>query len=91
MRTFDFAWVRAADDRKNWEMQTRRERRIECQEYQEKIAWLRATEPVVSDTFFAKNDPGIRIVPTDDRIAAPIVARPFENFGTLDHRRYVHN
>jgi hypothetical protein len=73
-----------------WEMQMRRERSVERREYDERIAWIRAHESVVSDTYFAKHDPGIRIVPTDDRSAAPIETDPFYNSGTLLCERCTH-
>jgi hypothetical protein len=46
------------------------------------VEWIRENTPFVGDLYFAKNDRGIRIVPTDDREAAPAEATPFANPGS---------
>jgi hypothetical protein len=81
-RTFENAKVRAAQKIEDYEMQTRRERAVEIREYKEKGKWIYAHTPVTSDTYYAKYDAGIRIVPVDERIAAPFGPNPFYNPGS---------
>jgi hypothetical protein len=80
--TFEKAKVRAAEKVRDFEMQTRRERDTELREYKEKTKWTVEHTPVTSDTYYAKYDPGIRIVPVDERIAAPFPLNAFYNPGS---------
>jgi hypothetical protein len=63
-------------------MQTRREREIEIKEYKAKTKWIVDHTTVSNETYYAKYDAGIRIVPIDDRIAVPFPPNPFYNPGT---------
>jgi hypothetical protein len=81
-RAFDIARVRTAENVRNWDLETRKERARETREYRARTKWIREHTPVTSDTYYAKYDSGIRIVPVDERISAPYDYNPFYNPGS---------
>jgi hypothetical protein len=82
LRTFDDAKARSAARVAAWERGARRERDAEMREYRARTQWIRDHTPVTADSCWAKHDPGIRIVPVDDRICVPLPETPFYNPGS---------
>jgi hypothetical protein len=76
---FEHAKVQTEEEIAQWERQTQHDRMIECRKYNNTIVWIQHGEPVISDYIFTKNDSRIRIVPTDDRLAAAGGAKPSAN------------
>jgi hypothetical protein len=70
-RTFDGAWARTYESLYGRDIRETKERAVECRQYRANIERIRLQTPVISDLYYAKYDPGIRIVPTDDRATCP--------------------
>jgi hypothetical protein len=83
-RTFDGAWARTYGNLYGRDIREGRERAAESRQYHANIQRIRLQTPVTSDLYYAKNDSGIRIVPTDDRATCPYDRAAFYNYRTYD-------